>query len=429
MAEKRDFLDDIIDMSQDFKAIKNPLAQIANSLAAEPGEVPVWNPADYKERPRPAPPSCTSCKSKDPTTCTRCIDVCPKGSIHIEGGGIEIDDTCIKCGLCVSACPSESYHAREINANKLYDRIAGAAASHETAYVTCTRALGRLPRENEVVLPCIGVVPSEVWLALMVRFSHLSIYLPLGICDRCRTTTGEEVYCDLIARAETWAGFGLNLVVDEEELTCEMRRSWQRKEFVETILKSGERLVSRTNPVLTAARRVTQMLDAHKRQMSALQRQLDKAVGTTSSKNRRRILLDRRKIMMGALQKHPELAANIDLYEPLCDMDACTLCGACEQVCPTHCIEITDDGRWSCEPEFCVQCGACEHVCPTKAIEYEFCDASDIVLPDEEERDRKEKEAEQKAEVEKLKEQGKASMLKGLDMLEKLSDSLADNDS
>ena len=37
MAEKRDFLDDIIDMSQDFKAIKNPLAQIANSLAAEPG--------------------------------------------------------------------------------------------------------------------------------------------------------------------------------------------------------------------------------------------------------------------------------------------------------------------------------------------------------------------------------------------------------
>ena len=49
-------------------------------------------------------------------------------------------------------------------------------------------------------------------------------------------------------------------------------------------------------------------------------------------------------------------------------------------------------------------------------------------LPDEEERDRKEKEAEQKAEMEKLKEQGKASMLKGLDMLEKLSDSLADND-
>ena len=117
MAEKRDFLDDIIDMSQDFKAIKNPLAQIANSLAAEPGEVPVWNPTDYKERPRPAPPSCTSCKSKDPTTCTRCIDVCPKGSIHIEGGGIEIDDTCIKCGLCLSACPSETYHAREINAN------------------------------------------------------------------------------------------------------------------------------------------------------------------------------------------------------------------------------------------------------------------------------------------------------------------------
>ena len=48
MAEKRDFLDDIIDISQDFQAIRNPLADIANALAAEPGEVPVWNPADYK---------------------------------------------------------------------------------------------------------------------------------------------------------------------------------------------------------------------------------------------------------------------------------------------------------------------------------------------------------------------------------------------
>lgn len=428
MAEKRDFLDDIIDISQDFQAIRNPLADIANTLAAKPGEVPVWNPADYKERPRCATPSCTSCKSRDASTCTRCVNVCPKGAITVDDGAIEIDDTCIKCGLCVSVCPSEAYHTREINTVKLYDRIAGAAASHETAYVTCTRALGRLPRENEVVLPCVGAVPSETWFALMTRFPNIAVYLPLGICDRCRTTTGEQTYCDMISRAETWAGFGLDLVVDEADLTCEVRRSWQRKEFVENIMKSGERLVSRTNPVLTAARRVRGLLDAHKRQMDQVQHALDKAVGVTNAKNRRRVLTDRRKQVMGALQKHPELAGNIDLYRPVCDMGLCTLCGKCEDVCPVHCIQISEDGRWSVEPEFCVQCGACEHVCPTGAIEYEFTDASELVLPDEEEKDRRERDAESKAELEKLKEQGRASVMRGLDMLERISGSLGDGE-
>ena len=53
MAEKRDFLDDIIDISQDFQAIRNPLADIANTLAAKPGEVPVWNPCLLYTSPSP----------------------------------------------------------------------------------------------------------------------------------------------------------------------------------------------------------------------------------------------------------------------------------------------------------------------------------------------------------------------------------------
>lgn len=426
MAEKRDLLDDIIDIQQDLKAVGNPLGQIANTLAMQPDEVPVWNPADFKERPRAATVYCTSCKSNDSTTCDRCVRVCPKGAITVDDKAIEIDDTCIKCGLCVSACPSECFHTKELGARRLYDRIAGAAASHETAYVTCTRALGRLPEENEVVLPCVGVVPSEVWFSVMAKFDNVSVFLPLGICDRCRTTTGEEAYCDLIARAETWAGYGLDLVVDESDLAHEMRRSWQRKEFVDSIMKSGEALISRTNPVLTAARRVNNMLKAHKKQIDALQGQMDKALGTTNTHRKRRLLTDRRKLVMGALQKQPQLAENIDLYAPMCDPALCTLCGACEQVCPTHTIDITEDGKWTCAPEYCIQCGACEHVCPTGAIEYEFADAEDLVLPDVQEKDRKEKEAEQKAELERLKEEGKQGLSKGLDLLENLGNALSE---
>ena len=383
MAEqKRDFLDDIIDISQDFKAIQNPLAGLANALTGEPEEEKVWNPAEYKVKPRANVIHCTTCKSKDPKTCDRCVRACPVDAIHIEGNSIEMLDTCIKCGLCVEACPSECYSARDLAPRRLYDRIAGAAMSHERCYVTCTRSIDRLPENNEVILPCVGVVPAEVWAAIMADFANVYVYLPLGICDDCSTVTGEEAYSDAIGRAETWCGFGLALEVEESELNHDVNRAWQRKEFVDHIVSSGERLLGR-NPVVSAAQRVTQQIRAHSSQLDKIGRTLDAAVGTTNTKRQRRVLLDRRKLLMGMLQKHPDAAENIDLYEPVCDPDLCTLCGACEHVCPTRAIELTPEGRWTVESSFCCQCGACFHVCPTHALEPEFTDATELVLPDD----------------------------------------------
>ena len=53
---------------------------------------------------------------------------------------------------------------------KVYDAVARAATAHETAYVTCTRALKRVPRENEVVLACVGDVTRETWFSILTDF-------------------------------------------------------------------------------------------------------------------------------------------------------------------------------------------------------------------------------------------------------------------
>lgn len=418
--QNRDFLDEIIDISSDFKSLQNPLSSLVNSLSLEPGEERVWNPADYKQRPRANVVPCTSCRTRDPKTCERCVQVCPVDAITIDGGAIEMADTCIKCGLCVEACPSECYRVRDLSPTQLYDRIAAAAMSHETAYVTCTRTLNRLPEDNEVVVPCVGVVPTEVWAAVMADYPNVSIYLPLDICEDCRTTTGEETYIDAIGRAETWLGYGLGLEVDEGDLTHEIRRSWQRKEFVDNIVQSGQRLLSRANPVVSAAQRATQQLQVHRRQIGRLTQELDKAVGVTTSKNQRRVLLERRKLLLGLLQKHPEYAENIDLYAPDCDPDLCTLCGECEKVCPTRAIELSPEGRWSVEAAFCVQCGACFHVCPTDALEPEFIDASDLVLPDTQAANDAAAAKARKEEIDRLKQEGLKAFNQGLDFLERL---------
>ncbi|MDR1580521.1 MAG: 4Fe-4S binding protein [Synergistaceae bacterium] len=48
--------------------------------------------------------------------CGICVDVCPHGVFHIEGGKARIEDLdgCMECGACALNCPKE---AISVNAN------------------------------------------------------------------------------------------------------------------------------------------------------------------------------------------------------------------------------------------------------------------------------------------------------------------------
>lgn len=47
--------------------------------------------------------------------------------------------------------------------------------------------------------------------------------------------------------------------------------------------------------------------------------------------------------------------------------DDCTLCGACESVCPVEAISAGDD-KYVIDADICTDCGACEATCPVGAI-------------------------------------------------------------
>lgn len=47
--------------------------------------------------------------------------------------------------------------------------------------------------------------------------------------------------------------------------------------------------------------------------------------------------------------------------------DDCTMCGACESVCPVEAISA-GDGKYVIDPNLCTDCGACESTCPVEAI-------------------------------------------------------------
>jgi len=56
---------------------------------------------------------------------------------------------------------------------------------------------------------------------------------------------------------------------------------------------------------------------------------------------------------------------------PEIDIEACTGCGECVEVCPTEVFEIKDEKSNIVQPEECIECGACVDACPEECITLE----------------------------------------------------------
>ena len=46
MAKERDMIDEIIDLQDNFLAVRNPLGNVADQLMGDPDTIPHYNPAD-----------------------------------------------------------------------------------------------------------------------------------------------------------------------------------------------------------------------------------------------------------------------------------------------------------------------------------------------------------------------------------------------
>ena len=419
--EERDFLDELIDLQSDWRALSNPFGDIADSLMEDPEKKKVWTPSDYKEVPTANAVKCASVSTQDFTLCTRCMDVCPTDAITIEKKAVKFNESCRKCGLCSAVCPTDAIFLRTRLPKNLYEMVARKASAYKQCYITCTRALKRLPKGNEVVLACVGLIPRDVWFSLLADYNNISVYLPVGICDKCRTTTGEEMLSEEIAAAEEWADASVGLEVDEADLNHEYTRAYKRSQFVSSAMHAGERLMTGVNPALAGAKAIAAKIQDHTKRMNELTATLENAVGARTASNKQRQLTARRKLMLEALQRTPSLADCITGLEvPSWDSTLCTMCGDCELACSTHALALTKHGNVQIENAYCSNCGFCADACPEQALTMVPLDAHDLVIPDPYAEEIAKKKAEAKAEADKLVAKGKKQLKKMGDVLESL---------
>jgi MinD superfamily P-loop ATPase len=65
---------------------------------------------------------------------------------------------------------------------------------------------------------------------------------------------------------------------------------------------------------------------------------------------------------------NPKRIMPITVFAPSFDVDRCTRCGKCVQICPQGAIILEDDGKLTVFHEACIGCKACLHVCPQDAV-------------------------------------------------------------
>lgn len=428
MDKKRDFIDDLIDIQHDWQAVRNPLAKVTDVLAADPQEALKYsfNPAVYKEKPRTNSLFCLNVCSKTRDACTRCLDICPTDAIEIGERTVKITDDCRKCGLCVMICPVEVFLTQKSMAKGMYDKIARVASAYEKVYISCTRAFGRLgrtPKENEIILPCVGVMPRELWFSLLVEYDNIEVYLPLGICDKCKTSTGEMAYSEEIAAAEEYSRAQVALEIDDKNLQHEQTRSYKRGQFVNSVVKSGQALASAANPTLAGAAAIAKKIQEHSNQLYEMQRALETQVGEKTTTQRRRILTQKRKLLLATLQKRPAFAKRFsDLEVPVCDSTKCTLCGDCVETCSVRAIDLSKNGRIVVEEAYCTNCGACALICPEDALEMQPGHTQELIVVDPEAKRKEELAKKEKERLLKAAEKSKATFYKSMNMLENLAD-------
>ena len=376
-----DFIDDLMDIQGSFTSIGDDITSGFKEVEDEfsgkgaDGDSPrgireIWDPARFYGKVAMNPSLCMHANCKE-ATCTKCVDICPVDALALEEGNLSIkSDTCKGCGLCVATCPTRAIYTAKADPKRVYDQLAASAGTGEKAYVTCAQALRKTPPPGVIVLPCLAVMDRELWFALLAAYDNISVYQPVGACEECPYSAGEEFYTEAIATAEEWSRETVGLVCDPDKLKFDKKHAAQRKEFINSIFKTSVGVAKTAVPFVGGAGKVLEAINKHRREFNALQGTLNKLTGNSaegSAASRRVNLNPNRVLMLQALRNYKDLAEDVELELSETDYDVCDGCEKCISACPTGARAIDEDGDVSTLVNYCIGCGLCQEICPTGA--------------------------------------------------------------
>lgn len=346
--------------------------QASDDLSSTPDYVEEFPRA----RVEPLPLWCTATYGSH---CSRCVSVCPTGAISVNEEGPEIDeDKCTRCGLCAGIC--DAFAFANITLSDLLARTIRGWKNEGSVCFTCNEHLlpGLQPRNNVIVVPCLGSIPPEFWAAVMAEGIEIGIFRDSTYCETC--TVAGDLGAGLF-------GYALDTACQWCESSVVKCKSIPEKvDFLTSLARidTGDRrelFSSLKNESLEVAsgkhrKRQSNTTDEYFRKRDIMRAEGRIRAGrasrrATPGQNVSLRKYPRQKLLIEAVQKRPDIAPNIPRYFSCTHEEKCCKEKACLAACPTHCRtlpEIAPAPRVN--PTGCIACGACIAACPHDACDF-----------------------------------------------------------
>ena len=282
--------------------------------------------------------------------CTRCLAVCPAGAIISLGERVEIDPfLCQGCGSCAVVCPTGAVRYTCPGPDELLQRLRLALAAYQVAggfapIVVAHDEAGAAMAHNindsaclTFQVPGLGACGPDAWLAALAYGAQRVVLITTQATPPSVIVTleGELRFCrDLMS------------AIGEDPYRLMLIDGTDAQRFRETL----------SNHVV--APRIAGWVCA---QFAA----------PAGKRERMLAFLDH----LNAQADHRDTAATLAAGAPFgalkADHNACTVCHACVNLCPTGALAAGagDEPELIFIEEQCVQCGLCVAGCPEHALE------------------------------------------------------------
>ena len=315
--------------------------------------------------------------------CARCGEACPKSALSFSEGKPPVVDeaACSLCGICQGTC--DAFTATSFTLTQAHAGARRAAMGSRPVILTCSENVSEQddPASNVVVLPCLAMLPAELWAALLAEGADVQVAIDMELCETCAKAGGPAqcLYAERIAQAEEWTqrnvGFAASLPqAADEGLFAGLANAGadgdRRGLFTDMISQlkdaASGTMRERTDARLQTLREQNERLAAHQR--------LDLGNGTQFNKfaphgRVKSVMGTSRNLLLQALDAQPDMAARVELSLPEINADACEGCLRCTRACPTGALlPDAQDGTLSLDWRYCIDCGLCESACPRNAI-------------------------------------------------------------
>lgn len=279
--------------------------------------------------------------------CDLCLQSCPSGALSYLENTLRLDaEKCSGCLRCTALCPSDALtpHADQ----QLHD--VRRRSDKELLLISCERQ--RLFREEEIVVPCLGVFSHELLLYLVTFSADRTIHFNISGCTSC-------------ANHQACREF-------QQDLQCLRHRNGHQRLPPIELLAEVQRQKETGN-----RRSFLRSLGAGALQAaippSAKEPVQPELSGTSRMVPRKRQLL--KEVMEAGDRQYPLAAA---MMPRLHIGDDCLPCPRCAGICPTGALALVkEEGgkRLSFTGERCTGCSLCVEFCQHSALSLS-CDYS-----------------------------------------------------